>query len=117
MLTIVVMQTHDDVRNELGRRLDVLARRAGRIEADLRRVLDPDWAEQAADAENDEVLTGLDALTRVEVREIHEAVRRIDTGRYGTCTSCGHAISPERLAALPATPLCVACAARTEREA
>ena len=108
------MTTHDDVRAVLLARLDTLAQRAGRIGSDLRRLLDRDWQEQASEMENDEVLAGLDEMTRAELGDIRNALRRIDEGRYGTCAGCGQAIAAERLAAMPATPRCVACAARAE---
>jgi RNA polymerase-binding transcription factor DksA len=38
------------------------------------------------------------------------AAARIAAGTYGVCAGCGGAIAPERLAALPATDRCVACA-------
>lgn len=105
------MTTPEAARAQLRKRMNELAERAGRIEQDLRQVLERDWAEQAIALENDEVLEGLDTLTREEVRAILEAVRRIDAGTYGTCTACGGKIAPERLAALPSTPLCIRCAA------
>jgi DnaK suppressor protein len=42
--------------------------------------------------------------------ELHRAVARLDTGLYGLCERCGAPIGPERLAALPATRTCMACA-------
>ncbi len=48
--------------------------------------------------------------TSFALAEIEAAVRRLDDGRYGTCTSCGREIAAERLDALPATPTCVTCA-------
>jgi RNA polymerase-binding transcription factor DksA len=104
------MTTSETARAQLRERLSELADRAGRIERDLRRVLERDGTEQAISLENDEVLEGLDELTRGEVRDIWVALRRIDAGTYGTCTTCGAAIAPERLAALPSTPFCVRCA-------
>ncbi len=48
--------------------------------------------------------------TRLALAEIDAAEQRLDDGSYGICTSCGEAIAPERLDALPATPVCVRCA-------
>ncbi|MGY6501091.1 MAG: TraR/DksA family transcriptional regulator [Acidimicrobiales bacterium] len=48
--------------------------------------------------------------TRVTLAAIDAAERRLEDGTYGTCTTCGGEIAPERLAALPATPTCVTCA-------
>lgn len=50
------------------------------------------------------------AEARASLADIDNAVRRLDDGRYGTCTSCGRQIAPERLDALPASPVCVDCA-------
>lgn len=43
------------------------------------------------------------------LREIHDAIGRIEDGRYGTCVSCGKDISIERLEALPYARLCIDC--------
>lgn len=48
--------------------------------------------------------------TRVTLADIEAAERRLDDGRYGTCTTCGLEIAAARLDALPATPTCVTCA-------
>jgi len=108
------MSTHDAVRARLEARLTELAQRAGRIETDLRKLLDRDWEEQAGEVNNDEVLEGLDGMTLAELREIRDALRRIDDGTYGTCASCGNPIAEGRLAARPSTTLCVTCAAAAE---
>lgn len=42
--------------------------------------------------------------------EIDKAIARIDLGMYGACVGCGGQIQPERLDALPATPVCIDCA-------
>jgi RNA polymerase-binding protein DksA len=40
---------------------------------------------------------------------IDAALARLEAGTYGTCTSCGKAIAPERLDALPWAALCIDC--------
>lgn len=44
------------------------------------------------------------------LKAIDAALRRIDEGTYGTCSSCGKAISNERLEARPWAELCIDCA-------
>jgi DnaK suppressor protein len=44
------------------------------------------------------------------IAQLEEALERLDAGTYGTCESCGQAIDPERLEALPQTRLCIDCA-------
>jgi DnaK suppressor protein len=44
------------------------------------------------------------------VSEVHEALRRIDTGTFGRCEGCGQEIARERLDALPYARFCTKCA-------
>ncbi|MDQ6855696.1 MAG: TraR/DksA C4-type zinc finger protein [Candidatus Dormibacteraeota bacterium] len=46
------------------------------------------------------------------VKEIDQALERIDSGSYGLCQACGHAIPADRLRALPWAALCVPCSGR-----
>lgn len=50
-----------------------------------------------------------------ELREVEQALQRIESGEYGICVDCGQAIMHERLAAAPTTRRCVECQARHER--
>ena len=43
------------------------------------------------------------------------ALRKLDEGTYGLCDSCGEAISPGRLRALPEGVLCLKCASKAPR--
>jgi DnaK suppressor protein len=43
------------------------------------------------------------------LREIADALHRIDQGNYGTCLECEEAISAKRLAAVPWARYCVTC--------
>jgi DnaK suppressor protein len=49
-----------------------------------------------------------------ELREIEEALARIECGEYGLCVDCGSGIPYVRLAALPEAARCMRC--ETERE-
>jgi RNA polymerase-binding transcription factor DksA len=60
-------------------------------------------------------LTALIETTRQHLRDLDAALARVGTGEYGRCASCGNAIAPERLAALPTATQCVTCAANTNR--
>jgi DnaK suppressor protein len=56
----------------------------------------------------------VDALLQraaAHLAEIEGALDRVGDGRYGRCERCGDLIAPERLAARPASPTCVRCAA------
>lgn len=43
------------------------------------------------------------------LRQIEEALRRLDTGEYGTCMNCEQPVGPQRLRAIPWAPLCLKC--------
>lgn len=43
------------------------------------------------------------------LREINEALQRIDEGTYGLCADCAQPISPKRLAAVPWAKYCIEC--------
>ncbi len=93
--------------------LEALEDRLERITTDVRHTekpLDQDFAEQAVETENDQVLETLGESTAMEIEQIRQALSRIDEGEYGICQQCGQPIRKERLQALPYTSLCVQCA-------
>ena len=55
--------------------------------------------------------TALLAAARSDLEAIDAARARVAAGTYGTCASCGDDIGSARLDALPATTVCIACAA------
>jgi RNA polymerase-binding transcription factor DksA len=50
-----------------------------------------------------------------ELNETTLALERLDSGEYGTCIDCGHAISWPRLEALPHAVRCITCEALLEK--
>lgn len=104
------MANYTAVRTQLEHRRAELLHRVGAIEGDLRQAHEADWVEQATQLENDEVLEGLDVMSRAELRQIAESLRRIQEGTYGTCAKCGRDIASKRLEAMPMAITCVRCA-------
>ena len=107
------MVEHAPLREKLRERLAALERRMHRIKGDLRHEHEPlegDFAEQAVQRENEEVLEGLDEAGRRELDAIRAALARMESGTYGTCLACGDPIAVERLRAVPTASRCVACA-------
>lgn len=88
--------------------------RAEAIRRDLQRSHSPDFAEQAVQRQNDEVLEGL--LQEAEAGElaVRHAQQRLEDGRYGQCLGCGEAIQIPRLQAMPTAGLCLECAAERD---
>lgn len=103
------------VKKVLEGKLAELRARAAAVENRLAQPGDADWEEHAAIAKNEEVLTRIDEATLAEIHEVSLALSRIETGQYGLCTTCGKAIAPERMQALPYATECVSCASRTAR--
>jgi DnaK suppressor protein len=54
---------------------------------------------------------------RVKLKQIDDALERLDDANYGVCESCGLEIAEERLTAMPFSMLCRDCQQDQEREA
>ena len=59
-------------------------------------------------------IAGQDQAIR-QLRQIEQALKRMDSGDFGYCQSCGEPIRFERLRAQPFASLCLDCQARAER--
>ena len=53
--------------------------------------------------------------SRAALEQVEAALQKVDEGTYGSCASCGNAIAPERLEAIPWTPVCIDCARKGSR--
>lgn len=112
------MKKYEEVRNNLVSMLDELNLRLARITNNVKHSevpLEKDFAEQATQNENDEVMDYLGNAARTEIEMIKQAIVRIDNGQYGICQVCGEPISKERLEALPYSNMCINCASKAER--
>ncbi len=105
-----LMTDYGDIARLLRSRLAELTGRAEAVEDELRHPLDADSEEQATDLADDEALAGTDNVLRREIGEIRAALLRIEDGSYGTCASCGSAISARRLEVQPTATRCITCA-------
>lgn len=68
-------------------------------------------ADMGTDAFQQEMSSALLENEQYLLEEAVAALRRLDTGAYGECETCGRQIAPERLDAIPYTRYCVKCAA------
>lgn len=50
---------------------------------------------------------GLEEDAQAQLREVEDALGRIDDGTFGVCEVCGKEIAEERLEAVPWTKLCI----------
>ena len=90
--------------------VDLEGRLAG-VKKDITKTLSSDFAEQATERENDDVLEEIARETQFSIQQLKAALRRFENDSYGICAKCGEEISERRLDAIPETTLCVNCAA------
>lgn len=55
------------------------------------------------------------AAVKLQLREVSEALVRIDRGVYGVCADCGSPIPEGRLDARPEAARCVVCQSKRDR--
>ena len=109
------MKEYNETRGVLMTMLEELNSRLDTIIHDVRHDQNPlehDFAEQATQNANNEVIDYLGNSARAEIDQIKLAIANIDSGRYGICEACAEPISKERLAAVPYTSQCIKCASQ-----
>lgn len=87
-----------------------LEHRLAGVTRDITKTLSSDFAEQATERENDDVLEEIARETQMSIARIRAALQRIEDDTYGLCGSCGDDIAAERLEAIPEATHCVKCA-------
>lgn len=99
-----------DRRQEIVQRLD----NYGEALAYLEQSRPTEFSEEAQEEAAANSLKALDARERQELAEIVAALRRMDSGEYGTCERCEKRIGAARLNALPMVRFCIDCQKRLE---
>jgi RNA polymerase-binding transcription factor DksA len=94
---------------ELGRDFDAYVTSANDGSAGSDDEHDPEGATVAFERQH---VAALIAQAGERLAAIDAALRKVDSGRYGICDICGGPIGAERLAARPASLICVRCAGR-----
>ena len=72
--------------------------------------LDQDFAEQAVQVQNDEVVEALEGEVRDRLTQVGHAIARLNHGTGDICERCQATINPARLNVLPEATLCADCA-------
>jgi DnaK suppressor protein len=68
-----------------------------------------DLVDRANNAYSRELSFSISDAERNLLLQVEEAIARIDGGRFGRCTHCGHSIARPRLEAIPWARLCINC--------
>lgn len=100
----------EQLKSEFLKRIIALQSRVDSIHGDFAEGRAADWAEQARERENDEVLNALESEAKVEIQQLSNAIASIDKGTYGVCSDCGKDIAIARLKVQPAALKCIGCA-------
>jgi DnaK suppressor protein len=96
----------------LAQRDELTTKINGRMnEVQIDREPDDEAALASDSASKDMAVVTLERERRT-LEEIESALRRIKSGEYGSCASCGEPIPEARLKALPWARVCVRCAER-----
>lgn len=74
-----------------------------------------DEADVAADVIDRQLLTSLGTQDANRLKQIDNAIDRINQNKYGRCVLCGQEIPQERLEVLPYALMCISCASAEER--
>jgi DnaK suppressor protein len=105
------------------RLLEMKNRLLGEIDSELRAEREGnkdegmDTYDLASEERDREINFILSDRERVKLKQIDDALERLDDGSYGICESCGLEIAEERLEAMPFSRLCRDCQENQEREA
>lgn len=76
-----------------------------------------DMADEASNIYTKEILMSLNENQRKVLREVDEALDRIEEGTYGICDSCEKPIGLKRLQIKPFAKYCVQCQDLIEKQA
>lgn len=95
--------------------LEIRLHKAERDASHRDQAVSADFAEQATERENDEVLDAIGHEAEHELTLIKKALKRIAEDRYPECDGCGATISSQRLQAVPFADLCIGCAEQEEQ--
>jgi RNA polymerase-binding transcription factor DksA len=85
--------------------------RSHRLRRDLREAATSRSEYEPHDVVDDEAAIQADVLD-AKLEAIEVALERIESGSYGSCTSCNGEIGEQRLTALPTATTCKSCAAK-----
>lgn len=108
------MPNSEHFKQKLLQLKDDITKRIKAIDKDIKHEdMSSNWTEQATERENDEVLESLGNASADELVMIGQALKRIDSGEYFSCSICGEDIPAERLELLPFTTRCVSCAEKS----
>jgi DnaK suppressor protein len=116
--TTLPTKATDALRSMLLERQRLLFQDVDLVEEDLRAIeegREAEFEERGQQETMARLLERVGERDRRELEDIHRALVKIASGRFGICETCGEPIGDARLEALPQARWCVDCAAERER--
>ncbi len=74
------------------------------------------YAEVGTDSNDRETALSIASGESELLREVSDALRRINAGTYGSCEGCNEEIPKKRLEVFPAAAYCVECQSKLEKD-
>jgi RNA polymerase-binding transcription factor DksA len=102
-------ESYVDIIAKLRLKREQLQLRVDSIKIDVTQEHSHDWAEQAIERENDEVMDVIGTEAQATINDIDAALSRIAQGSYGICSDCGENIDGVRLSIIPEAIRCITC--------
>jgi DnaK suppressor protein len=108
----------DHFRKVLLRRQDELRNETAAFRGEARQVPEgvEDFADEASSSQGKAMSLDENALASETLRQVEEALARIENGTYGKCLDCGREIETARLEAVPWARYCLEDQQRHDRE-
>ena len=103
-------------------RIEALRMAAGRLTADAQEATERELSsaeqhpsELASETIGLELDQSVQKHAELELAELEEAVKRVDSGSYGQCEACGNPIGEARLEAIPTARFCIEDQSKQDR--
>lgn len=99
-------------KEELEKDLERIARPIDKKEGDYETSFEdigPDREDNASEVEQYTDNLPVEITLEKKLKDILEALKRMESGTYGICENCNQEISPDRLRANPAARTCIKC--------
>ena len=75
-----------------------------------------DFGDMATEAYGQEMSFAVSDAGRKKLRDVEDALRRINDGTFGNCEKCSKPIDEGRLGVVPQARLCISCQESAEQE-
>lgn len=114
-MNTTTLKTLEKKLNEEARELAVAIQRSRAAEEEIQIDNTEDQGDLAAISHDKALLHTLQESDCHRLRSIQEALDRVPTGQYGSCTQCGDEIEVKRLTVIPWASFCLPCQEEVEQ--